>query len=59
MLSLIILCEQGFNNPPFWDGYGTRPDDDFSAQVRAEFYNLYEVQKYLSVVNYQFAVKDI
>jgi len=44
-----VLDYCGISTPPFWRGYGRPRDTSYSAQVRARFYLLYEVQKYIAI----------
>jgi aminoglycoside phosphotransferase (APT) family kinase protein len=44
-----VLDYTGISEPAFWRGYGRPRDTSFSAQVRARFYLLYEVQKYIVI----------
>ena len=44
-----VLDYCGISEPGFWRGYGRARDTSFSAQVRARFYTLYEVQKYIPI----------
>jgi fructosamine-3-kinase len=44
-----VLDYCGISEPGFWRGYGHARDTSFSAQVRARFYTLYEVQKYIPI----------
>jgi aminoglycoside phosphotransferase (APT) family kinase protein len=44
-----VLDYCGFSEPAFWRGYGRPRDTSFSAQIRARFYLLYEVQKYIVI----------
>ncbi|MFW5998509.1 MAG: phosphotransferase [Bacillota bacterium] len=41
-----VLDYCGFNNPSFWQGYGTKPENSKAKSIRMKFYHLYEVQKY-------------
>jgi aminoglycoside phosphotransferase (APT) family kinase protein len=45
--SVLDYC--GISEPSFWQGYGRDRDTSFSAQIRARFYLLYEVQKYIVI----------
>jgi aminoglycoside phosphotransferase (APT) family kinase protein len=44
-----VLDYCGISEPPFWRGYGRDRDTSFPAQIRARFYLLYEVQKYIVI----------
>jgi aminoglycoside phosphotransferase (APT) family kinase protein len=44
-----VLDYCGISEPAFWRGYGQVRDISFSAQIRARFYMLYEVQKYIVI----------
>jgi len=44
-----VLDYCGISEPAFWQGYGRERDLSFSAQIRARFYTLYEVQKYIVI----------
>jgi aminoglycoside phosphotransferase (APT) family kinase protein len=44
-----VLDYCGISEPAFWKGYGRERDRSFSAQIRARFYLLYEVQKYIVI----------
>ncbi|MGD8464703.1 MAG: aminoglycoside phosphotransferase family protein [Anaerolineae bacterium] len=44
-----VLDYCGISEPAFWRGYGRTRDTSFPAQVRARFYLLYEVQKYIVI----------
>ncbi|MEJ2734304.1 MAG: hypothetical protein P8189_12185, partial [Anaerolineae bacterium] len=37
------------SEPAFWRGYGAARDRSLPAQIRARFYLLYEVQKYIVI----------
>ena len=39
----------GISEPAFWRGYGRTRDTSFPAQIRARFYLLYELQKYIVI----------
>jgi aminoglycoside phosphotransferase (APT) family kinase protein len=45
--SVLDYC--GISEPAFWQGYGQLRDTSFPAQIRARFYLLYEVQKYIVI----------
>jgi Ser/Thr protein kinase RdoA (MazF antagonist) len=44
-----VLDYCGISEPAFWQGYGRTRDTSFPAQIRARFYLLYEVQKYIVI----------
>jgi len=44
-----VLDYCGISEPAFWQGYGRTRDTSFPAQIRARFYLLYEVQKYIPI----------
>ena len=44
-----VLDYCGISEPAFWRGYGRERDTSFSAQIRARFYLLYELQKYIVI----------
>ncbi|HSJ57019.1 MAG TPA: aminoglycoside phosphotransferase family protein [Anaerolineae bacterium] len=44
-----VLDYTGISEPGFWRGYRRVRDTSFPAQVRARFYTLYEVQKYIPI----------
>jgi aminoglycoside phosphotransferase (APT) family kinase protein len=44
-----VLDYCGISEPAFWQGYGRVRDTSFPAQIRARFYMLYEVQKYIVI----------
>jgi aminoglycoside phosphotransferase (APT) family kinase protein len=48
-IEFAVLDYCGISEPSFWRGYGQPRDTNFSAQVRARFYLLYEVQKYIVI----------
>jgi aminoglycoside phosphotransferase (APT) family kinase protein len=48
-IEFAVLDYCGISKPAFWQGYGQRRDTSFSAQIRARFYFLYEVQKYIVI----------
>jgi fructosamine-3-kinase len=48
-IEFAVLDYCGISEPAFWRGYGRDRDTSFSAQVRARFYFLYEVQKYIAI----------
>lgn len=48
-IEFAVLDYCGISEPGFWRGYGRARDTSFSAQVRARFYTLYELQKYIVI----------
>jgi aminoglycoside phosphotransferase (APT) family kinase protein len=48
-IEFAVLDYCGISEPAFWQGYGRPRDNSFSAQVRARFYMLYEIQKYIVI----------
>ncbi len=48
-IEFAVLDYCGISEPAFWQGYGRARDTSFSAQIRARFYLLYEVQKYIVI----------
>jgi aminoglycoside phosphotransferase (APT) family kinase protein len=48
-IEFAVLDYCGISEPAFWQGYGRRRDTSFPAQIRARFYLLYEVQKYIPI----------
>jgi Ser/Thr protein kinase RdoA (MazF antagonist) len=44
-----VLDYCGISEPAFWRGYGRQRDTSFPAQIRARFYLLYEIQKYIPI----------
>jgi aminoglycoside phosphotransferase (APT) family kinase protein len=48
-IEFAVLDYCGISEPAFWRGYGRDRDTSFSAQIRARFYLLYEVQKYIVI----------
>jgi aminoglycoside phosphotransferase (APT) family kinase protein len=48
-IEFAVLDYCGISEPAFWLGYGRDRDTSFSAQIRARFYLLYEVQKYIPI----------
>jgi fructosamine-3-kinase len=48
-IEFAVLDYCGLSEPPFWQGYGRGRDTSFPAQIRARFYLLYEVQKYIAI----------
>ena len=48
-IEFAVLDYCGISEPAFWRGYGQQRDTSFPAQVRARFYLLYEVQKYIAI----------
>ena len=48
-IEFAVLDYCGVSEPGFWRGYGQERDTSFPAQIRARFYFLYEVQKYIPI----------
>jgi aminoglycoside phosphotransferase (APT) family kinase protein len=48
-IEFAVLDYCGISEPAFWIGYGQDRDRSFPAQVRQQFYLLYEVQKYIVI----------
>jgi Ser/Thr protein kinase RdoA (MazF antagonist) len=48
-IEFAVLDYCGISEPAFWRGYGRERNTSFSAQIRARFYLLYEVQKYIVI----------
>ncbi len=48
-IEFAVLDYCGISEPAFWEGYGQERDTSFSAQIRARFYLLYELQKYIPI----------
>ena len=48
-IEFAVLDYCGISEPAFWRGYSRPRDTSFSAQIRARFYLLYEVQKYIVI----------
>jgi aminoglycoside phosphotransferase (APT) family kinase protein len=48
-IEFAVLDYCGISQPAFWRGYDRPRDTSFSAQIRARFYLLYEVQKYIVI----------
>jgi aminoglycoside phosphotransferase (APT) family kinase protein len=48
-IEFAVLDYCGVSEPSFWRGYGRERDTSFPAQIRARFYLLYEVQKYIVI----------
>jgi aminoglycoside phosphotransferase (APT) family kinase protein len=48
-IEFAVLDYCGISEPGFWRGYGRERDTSFPAQIRARFYILYEVQKYIPI----------
>jgi len=48
-IEFAVLDYCGISEPAFWRGYGHARDISFPAQIRARFYLLYEVQKYIAI----------
>jgi aminoglycoside phosphotransferase (APT) family kinase protein len=48
-IEFAVLDYCGMSEPPFWAGYRSPRDESPSAQIRRQFYLLYEVQKYMPI----------
>jgi aminoglycoside phosphotransferase (APT) family kinase protein len=48
-IEFAVLDYCGISEPAFWEGYGQERDTSTSAQIRARFYLLYELQKYIPI----------
>jgi aminoglycoside phosphotransferase (APT) family kinase protein len=48
-IEFAVLDYCGISEPAFWRGYGRDRDTSFPAQIRARFYLLYELQKYIVI----------
>ena len=48
-IEFAVLDYCGLSDPPFWSGYGRERDPSPSAEVRRQFYLLYELQKYMPI----------
>ncbi len=48
-IEFAILDYCGISEPPFWEGYGMERDRSPEAEIRRQFYLLYEVQKYIFI----------
>jgi aminoglycoside phosphotransferase (APT) family kinase protein len=48
-LEFAVLDYCGISEPAFWQGYGQERNSSISAQIRQQFYLLYEVQKYMPI----------
>jgi fructosamine-3-kinase len=48
-IEFAVLDYCGISESPFWEGYGLTRDEGLSAQIRRQFYLLYEVQKYMPI----------
>jgi aminoglycoside phosphotransferase (APT) family kinase protein len=48
-IEFAVLDYCGISKPGFWQGYGLPRDTSYSAQIRARFYLLYELQKYIVI----------
>ena len=48
-IEFAVLDYCGISEPAFWRGYGDARDRSVPAQIRARFYLLYEVQKYIVI----------
>jgi aminoglycoside phosphotransferase (APT) family kinase protein len=48
-IEFAVLDYCGISTSAFWMGYGIRRDESRPAQIRRQFYLLYEVQKYMPI----------
>ncbi len=48
-IEFAVLDYCGISTSAFWNGYGARRDESPAAQIRRQFYLLYEVQKYMPI----------
>lgn len=48
-LEFAVLDYGGLSTPAFWAGYGLPRDTSADAQIRRQFYLLYEIQKYIPI----------
>jgi fructosamine-3-kinase len=48
-IEFAVLDYCGISEPAFWIGYGKERDESPPAQIRRQFYLLYEVQKYMPI----------
>jgi aminoglycoside phosphotransferase (APT) family kinase protein len=48
-IEFAVLDYCDISEPAFWEGYGVERDTSTAAQVRRQFYLLYEVQKYMPI----------
>jgi aminoglycoside phosphotransferase (APT) family kinase protein len=48
-IEFAVLDYCGISEPAFWEGYGRSRDTSPEARIRARFYLLYEVQKYIVI----------
>ena len=48
-IEFAVLDYCGISEPAFWNGYRTERDLSPSAQIRQQFYLLYEIQKYMPI----------
>ena len=48
-IEFAVLDYCGISKPAFWKGYGKSRDASSEARIRARFYLLYEVQKYIVI----------
>ncbi len=48
-IEFAVLDYCGISEPAFWEGYGSRRENDSAARVRQLFYLLYELQKYIFI----------
>ncbi|MBN1877592.1 MAG: aminoglycoside phosphotransferase family protein [Anaerolineae bacterium] len=48
-IEFAVLDYCGISEPAFWEGYGSARDTSPAAEIRRQFYLLYEVQKYMPI----------
>lgn len=48
-IEFAVLDYCGISEPAFWESYGLERDVSHAAQIRCQFYLLYEVQKYIPI----------
>ncbi|MBN2501100.1 MAG: aminoglycoside phosphotransferase family protein [Anaerolineales bacterium] len=48
-IEFAVLDYCGISEPVFWEGYGAERDASHAAQIRRQFYLLYEIQKYMPI----------
>ncbi|HZB95453.1 MAG TPA: fructosamine kinase family protein, partial [Herpetosiphonaceae bacterium] len=48
-IEFAVLDYCGISTSAFWQGYGMQRDESSPAQIRRQFYLLYEVQKYMPI----------
>ena len=48
-IEFAVLNYCGISEPAFWQGYGRERNQSPAAQIRQQFYLLYEIQKYMPI----------